>query len=140
MQVDHETTGPQVITIRRVDNSATTGCEHDTFPSRQVVDDFRFAFSEASLAFLLENERDIDAGPRLDLLVAIDEVQVQEPCELPPDGRFAGAHGAHQEDVLRTIHNVESLPDPGADGSGTNARNEKANPRVGSPGSNAAHA
>jgi len=63
--------------VRGVQNSATPCGHHDTFSARELIDDCALTLSEAGLTLELEDGRDVDAGPSLNLLVGIDEVQVQ---------------------------------------------------------------
>ena len=74
-----------------------------TSPSASVrcVDDFRLALAKARFAFAFENVGDVDAGPGLDLVVAVDERQAEPPRQLPAHGALAGPHRAHEEDVHR---------------------------------------
>jgi hypothetical protein len=109
MQVDNETACAEVLAVSRVHDDTAAGRQHDPVPLRQVVDDLCLAFPESVFAFLFKNERDVDAGARLDLFVAVDEVQVQKAGELSPDRRLAGAHRAYQEHVLCTVHRGNSV-------------------------------
>ena len=59
--------------VLRIDDGPATGRENNAFHGRKIVYGFRFALTESIFAFLLENKRDIDACPRLDLVIAVDE-------------------------------------------------------------------
>src|SRR5690606_32347055 len=57
------------------------------------------SLAETLLAFLLEDERDVDAGAPLDLGVAVEKAQTERLRELAADGRLARAHRADQVDI-----------------------------------------
>ena len=59
---------------------------------------------KSGLAFLLENERDVDAGFGLDVRVAVMEGETQQTREMPPDGRLARTHRSDQKDVALGEH------------------------------------
>ena len=78
--------------------------QHDAIPLRQGVDRRNLAIAKTGLAFLLEDERNVDAGARLDLVIAIDELHAQGARQLPANGRLAGSHRTNKKYVLRLSH------------------------------------
>jgi len=44
-----------------------------------------FAFAETVFSFLLEYEGDIDTSSGFDFFIAVDKIEVQQPCQLPAD-------------------------------------------------------
>jgi hypothetical protein len=91
-------------TIIGIDDGTASRRQNDVIHLRQVVDCGSLAFAKPLFSFLFENERNIDARPRLNLVIAIDESQVQRPRKLPPDGGLAGTHRADEENVFGLLH------------------------------------
>ena len=81
------------------DHGAAPGRQHDRVQARQAFDGLLFADPEAGLALLLENERDIHAGPGLDVGVAVVKGKAQHAREMAPHGGLTRAHGADEKDV-----------------------------------------
>ena len=104
IQVDHEAARTQVIPVLRFDDGPAAGRKNDTVFLRQLIDDSCLAFAKPFLAFLFEDEGDVDAGARLYLVVAVHEVEMQQSRELSADGRFACAHRADKKDVFAFGH------------------------------------
>ena len=99
LEVDHETPLVKHGAILRQQNGAAAGGEHDGTLARDVLDDFALALAKAVLAFAGKDVRDIDAGARLDLRIAVAKRRAQQPREMFADGGLARAHRADQEDV-----------------------------------------
>ena len=91
----------QALATARVENCATAGREHQPVGQRQVVDDFRLALPEPRFALAFEDVGDVDAGPGLDLVVAVDERQAEPTRQLPGHGALAGPHRPYEEHVHR---------------------------------------
>src|SRR4029077_20049933 len=77
---------------------------HDALECRECLDRFALALAKARLAFLLEDEWDVDPGPPLDFAVAVVEGQMQRACEMAPDGGLARAHGADEKHAALADH------------------------------------
>src|SRR5690606_8651115 len=104
VEIDHVAARSQVFAAVRVEHGSAAGSQDNAFELRQVVDDAGFAGTETFFTLFLEDERDVDAGPRFYFVVAVDKVEMQHAGQLPADGGFAGAHGAYQEQVVRVFH------------------------------------
>ena len=68
--------------------------------SRQTFDGFLFTDPKARFALLLENERDIHAGPGLDVRIAVVKGEAQQARQVPSHGGLARTHGTDEEDVV----------------------------------------
>ena len=109
MQVDHEAPRAEVIAVLWIHDNATARREYYAITFRQVVDCLRLALAKAFFALFLEDKRNVDTGPSFDLLVAIDEVEMQQTRELAADRRLAGPHRAYQKYVSGFFHSRDSL-------------------------------
>ncbi len=104
LQIHHRAAFGQQAPVLRIEHRAAAGREHDPVEQRQPLDRLLFAGTESGLAFLFEDERDVDAGPVLDVGIAVMERKVQQPRELAPDGALSRAHRTDQIDVLLGNH------------------------------------
>src|SRR5690606_33798271 len=107
VQVDDEAARAEAAAAVGVEDGAAAGREDDALPLGELVDHCRLAAAEAGLALFLEDERDVDARAPLDLLVAVDEVEVEQLRELPPHRGLARAHRSYEEQVLRLCHDIK---------------------------------
>src|SRR6185437_2474433 len=89
----------QARAARRAHDRAAAGREHDARKARQLVDHRLLAIAKARLAFDLENRRNGDAEPRLELVVGVDETLVETTRELPPERGLARAHESHEKKI-----------------------------------------
>src|SRR5210317_379167 len=96
IKVDDEPASREPVAAAGVEDGAASRCQDDTLSCRYFIDHNRFALAKARLALFFKDEGNIDACACFDLVVAVDELQVQLPRELPTDGRLAGAHRAVQ--------------------------------------------
>ena len=99
LEVDRRATHAERGAVLGEEHGAAARGEHDARPARQVLDDLLLARPKARLAFLFEDEVDVDTGAAFDLDIAVDERPVTEPRERPADGRLAGAHRPYEEDA-----------------------------------------
>ena len=86
-----------MVTIFVADHRAAACRKHNVIAFRQVADDRRFTPAKTVLAFFLEDKRNVDARAALDLVIAVDELEVQGTSQLPADGRLACAHRANEK-------------------------------------------
>src|ERR1700674_667400 len=103
-EVHHRSALGERAAVVLLDYRAAPGGEHDRLQARQAFDGFPFADPETGLALFLENECDIDAGPRLDIRVTVVESEVQHAREMPPHGGLARSHGADEKDIALAEH------------------------------------
>src|SRR5690606_31747180 len=83
----------------RIEHRAAPGGDDDAFPRRKLREAVPFPVPEAGLPFLLEDERNVDAGTLLDLRVAVAKLPPERLRELASDGRLAGPHRPDEVDV-----------------------------------------
>ena len=99
LEVDDGTPIGQQAPILGEDDRAAAGRDYDAVERGQPLDRLPLPLPEPGLAFLFENEGDIDSGPRLDVRIAIVEGESQQARQMAPDGLLSGAHGADEENV-----------------------------------------
>ena len=109
MQIDHEAARREQFARFHIDHRATAGGEHKIGTQCEIGDRGVLALAETGLAFLLENERDVDAGARLDFVIAVDEVHATGFGKPAADRGLAGAHRADEVDVAFGAHEDEPL-------------------------------
>ena len=68
-----------------IHDGTAAGCKNNAVHGRQVVDDLGFTLAESLFTLFLKNKGYVDACARLDLLIAVNERQVQEPRDLAAD-------------------------------------------------------
>ena len=73
LEVDHGAAFGQDAPVGRVDDCAAAGGEHDAVQAGQPFDGLFLALPKPTLPFLLEDERNVDAGFSLDIGVAVME-------------------------------------------------------------------
>lgn len=79
---------------------ATAGRQHDMTPLGQHINDEFLTLAETSLALDIKNPRNVGPCSRLDFMIRIKELPVQQLCELPADSGLARAHRPDQVNVL----------------------------------------
>src|SRR6202795_3900448 len=103
-EVHHRTALGERTAVVLLDYRAAPGGEHDRLQARQGIDGFPFSDPKARPRFFSENECDIDAGPRLDIRVAVVKSEVKHAREMPPHGGLARSHGADEKDIALAEH------------------------------------
>src|SRR5262249_7669601 len=90
-------------------HGTTPGGQHDVVPCSKYLDRLALALTKSRFAFLLENERDIDARAALDLSVAVIERQPQDPRQMLADSTLARSHRTDEEQVAFREHGESSI-------------------------------
>ena len=103
-EVDDRAAGGEPAAVLFREHRTAPGGEHDALERGELGECLRLARAEARFAFDVEDGGHFYAAAALDLVVRIDEAQLQPPREQPPDGGFAGAHHADEEQVARPVH------------------------------------
>ena len=99
-EIDHRATFVQVTTIRLTHDGATARRQHDMTTLREHINDMLLALTETGLTLDIEYPRNVGAGTRLDFMIGIEELPMQQLGELPADGRLARAHGPDQINIV----------------------------------------
>src|SRR5690606_23381773 len=109
LQVDDRAGAREAPAGGRIEHRAPAGRDDDASVGRQLGEALALALAEAGLAFLLEDERDVDPGAPLDLRVAVVEAASEGLRELAADGGLAGAHRPDQVEVVAGIQGCARL-------------------------------
>jgi hypothetical protein len=104
LQIDDGAALVEYAAVVRVDHGTAPGREHDVLHLREAIDRLLFTQAETGLTFLFEDERDVDAGLRLDVRVAIVEAEPEQPGELTADRGFSGSHRPDQKNIALGDH------------------------------------
>src|SRR5256714_15386649 len=97
LQVHHAAALGEAAAVLRQQYRAAPGSEHDARQQRERLDRLALALAEAGLAFLLEDERDVDPGAPPDLRIAAVEGQSESASQVAPHGRLGRAPRASAE-------------------------------------------
>lgn len=116
-------------------HGSATGSHDQIGFVREFGNDLCLAITKTLLALDVENQRNPDAGARLDLVIRIDEGTLQAPCQLPADRGFPRAGHAYQENiVLRTHERIVAVQPLGDTGSGAPPGPQKTGAGMAGPG------
>src|SRR3546814_18843675 len=85
VQIDDITVRRQYAPTVGIEHGTATGRQHNAVAHCQFGNHLAFALSEAGFAFALEDIRNIDAGARFDLVIAVDELQAAQLRQTPAD-------------------------------------------------------
>ena len=75
-----------MIAVLRIEHGAAARGQNHTVELRKIVDNLGLALAKSCFTFFFEDEWDIHAGTRLNLLIAVDEFEMQHARKLPADG------------------------------------------------------
>ena len=99
VQVEHGSVCLEPFPVERADDDAAAGREHDAGPRHELGQRRLFAIAEDRLTLDLEDHRDRDAEPALELRVGVDECEPEPSRERAPECRLAGARQSHEKEV-----------------------------------------
>ena len=102
-QEHHHRALPQQRAVLGADHRTTTGGEHHVGFAGQIVEGLGFALAKPVLTFDLEDYRNLDPRPRLDLVIGVDETQAEPLGEIDLDdwsGIFVGGGPFNASDPL----------------------------------------
>ena len=103
----HNVPAPAEVTaVLRVDYRTSARRQHHVVHLREVIDGGRLAFAKPLFTLFFEDKGNIDPGPGLHLIVAIDERQVQGSREVPAHGGLTRPHGANKKDISGLFHSA----------------------------------
>src|SRR5690625_3018692 len=97
----------EMATVFGRQDCAAAGCQYDSVPLGQLIDDGSLPTPKASLALDVEDEWNIGAGALFDDSVAIEQWQPEGVCQSFADCGLAGPHWANQKDLL--VHRLVQL-------------------------------
>src|SRR5690606_17483999 len=100
LEIDHDAGAREPAARTGVEHRAAARRDDDARMLRELGKAFTLALAEFGLAFLLEDERYIDAGAPLDLGVAVVKPASEDLRELAADRGLARAHRPDQVDVV----------------------------------------
>src|ERR1700743_921316 len=103
-QVDHGAPLCQGRAVYGIDHGAAARGEHDRLETREPFDGLPLAQPKAALAFLFENESDVDAGFCLDVRVAVMKGVMKQARQVPAYRRLARAHWTNEKNVALGKH------------------------------------
>jgi hypothetical protein len=104
LQPHHVTAFGHVLAVERGQHGTGAGRHQHAAALAALVDGGALALAKAHFALELEHGAHIHAAVALDLLIDINERQSIMHGKASPDGRFAGAGRADNEQVVRRVH------------------------------------
>ena len=84
LQVHHGAVAAQRLSVFRQQYGAAARRQNDAVPRDEIGDDLPLTGAEPGLAFLVENQRNVDTGALLDLGIRIDERQTERRASCLP--------------------------------------------------------
>ncbi len=99
-EIDHRTALMQMAAIARTHNGPAACGQHNMAPLREHINDMLFALTKAVFTLNIEDPWNVGTGTRLDFMIRIEELPMQQLGELPANGGLARAHGPDQINVV----------------------------------------
>ena len=99
-EIDHGASLMQMATITRTHDGPAACGQHNMAPLCEHINDMLFALTKPVFTFNIEDPWNVGTSTRLDFMIRVEKLPMQQLGELPSNGGLARAHGPDQINVV----------------------------------------